>query len=782
MIQNVSYYLPFTKGHSLRLFSRSLFVVLLALSMQPAFATVYNCSTLQQIRDAMASAVAGDEIVIAAGTYTATNTAGSGTSAHFYGGANGTASNPITIRSASSSNKAVLSGSSQSSLTVLRIVGDYWIVKDLKITNAQKGLIFDNANYCKAENCEVYDVGYEGIHVRDGSDHTTIDGCNIHHTGTVSAGFGEGIYIGTDKGSWSSYDPYVEYTTVKNCTIGPYVAAEALDIKEGSSETVVEYCSIDATGISGANYADSFIDLKGIRTYVRYNTFNRNNASNLTVGIAAIDRSVALSCYEHAIHDNTFNMDITSGNMVEAYSGTSDVYAWNNTRNPSGSNYNSSVITSCCPSWYNPSGTCSAPSGLSTSGITSSSVTFNWGSVSGASNYDLQYRVNGTSTWTSVNNLTGTSYTQSGLSASTTYQWQIRTDCGTTQSSYTAGSNFTTSAASTCNAPSGLSTSNITSSSVTFSWSNVSGASNYDLQYRVNGTSTWTSVNNLTSTSHNQTGLSASTTYQWQVRTDCGTTQSSYTSGSNFTTSSSGGGGSTTVVYSDALATDWNNYSYSGTYDFANTTNVQVGTKSIKATYGGWGGVLIKKGTDLDLSGISSIRFWVKGEGSYLIRLRLSTNLGNKDYEFTTSTSWQQISLNMSTFGNPSTLESITLQSRNAASGRIVYYDQIEFVGGGGSLIASPHSVTPFISQFNVYPNPMHGNLLQLELRETGMSGEGTIQLLDITGKMIWQDKLELDPKWVSRQLQLPINPVAGVYLLRIENATLQLQQRIVVR
>lgn len=329
---------------------RQLFMlVLLLASYQLTYATVYNCSSVSEIQNALANAQAGDEIVIASGTYVSS---ASVNAAYYYGGANGTAANPITIRSASASNKAHLKGNSISSKTVLRIEGDYWVVKDLELSYAQKGLVFDNSNYSQAINCDVHNVGNEAIHIRDGSDHVTIDGCAVYNTGNVNAGFGEGIYIGTDKGSWSSYDPYVDYTVVKNCSIGPDVRAEAFDIKEGTQETVIEYNTVDGSGISGANYADSFIDLKGTRTYVRYNTFNQNGESIITKGIAAIDRSVSLSCYEHVVHDNTFNMDASSDNIVEAYSGTSDVHAWNNTRNPSGDMYNSGVSTTSCPTWY----------------------------------------------------------------------------------------------------------------------------------------------------------------------------------------------------------------------------------------------------------------------------------------------------------------------------------------------------------------------------------------------------------------------------------------------
>ncbi|UXP32767.1 Ig-like domain-containing protein [Reichenbachiella agarivorans] len=317
----------------------------LSLSSQ---ATTYNCNTVQQILDALAAVSAGDEIVIASGTYTSS---ASINAAYYYSGANGTASNPITIRGASSSNRPHLKGTSISSRTVLRIEGDYWIVKDLEISTGQKGLVFDNSNYSKAIHCSIHTFGNEAVHVRDGSDYVTIDDCSIYDTGNVSPGFGEGVYIGTDKGSWSSYDPSVDHTTVKNCTIGPDIRAEAFDIKEGTSETIVEYNTVHGQGISGDNYADSFIDLKGTRTYVRYNTFNQNNEPIITKGIAVTDRSVDLSGYDHVVHNNTFNMDGSTGNVLEAYSGTSNVYAFDNNRNPSGDLYNNRV-TESCPTWY----------------------------------------------------------------------------------------------------------------------------------------------------------------------------------------------------------------------------------------------------------------------------------------------------------------------------------------------------------------------------------------------------------------------------------------------
>ena len=112
--------------------------------------------------------------------------------------------------------------------------------------------------------------------------------------------------MGTDRGSWGRYDPYVWNTTIRNCTLGPYVSAEAFDIKEGTQDTLIEFNTVDATGISDANYADSFVDIKAARTIVRYNTFIRNEAEKLEKGIAIIYRGTDYSAYEIVIHDNYY--------------------------------------------------------------------------------------------------------------------------------------------------------------------------------------------------------------------------------------------------------------------------------------------------------------------------------------------------------------------------------------------------------------------------------------------------------------------------------------------
>ena len=89
--------------------------------------------------------------------------------------------------------------------------------------------------------------------------------------------------------------------------------------------------------------------------------------------------------------------------------------------------------------------TCAAPSGLAASAIGTTGATLSWTAITGASNYTLQYKKSTSTSWTSVSTA-NTSLALSGLSSSTTYNWQVRTNCSTGSSAYIVGANFTTQA------------------------------------------------------------------------------------------------------------------------------------------------------------------------------------------------------------------------------------------------------------------------------------------------------------------------------------------------
>lgn len=196
----------------------------------------------------------------------------------------------------------------------------------------------------------------------------------------------------------------------------------------------------------------------------------------------------------------------------------------------SGTAYNWQVKTDC--SGYSSTNSftttttttsCATVTGLTSSNISTSFASLTWGAVSGASSYTVQYKPSAVTTWSTLGTYTGTATAISGLASSTTYNWQVKASCAT---GYSAVSSFTTATpvSTSCTAPTGLTTTNIGSTSATLNWNAVSGASSYSIKYRKSTSNSWTNISNITGTSRTITNLTPGATYQWRVRSSCNST------------------------------------------------------------------------------------------------------------------------------------------------------------------------------------------------------------------------------------------------------------------
>ena len=165
---------------------------------------------------------------------------------------------------------------------------------------------------------------------------------------------------------------------------------------------------------------------------------------------------------------------------------------------------------------------CGDPTGLASSAITNTSATVSWTAVANALTYDVDYKLTSSSTWTNAATATAsTSVNITGLTQGTVYDWRVRATCSGGSGNYISAQ-FTTTAPATCNAPTGLASSGITSSAANVSWTTVSGAANYDVDYKLNTSGTWTNAATATTaTSVALSGLTASSLYDWRVRANC---------------------------------------------------------------------------------------------------------------------------------------------------------------------------------------------------------------------------------------------------------------------
>lgn len=207
-------------------------------------ATVIDVSTAAQLKSALTAAAPGDTIRLADGTYTG----------NFKATAPGTASARIT-----------LTGSARAVLTAgggygLHLDGaSYWTVKGITVTGGQKGIMADAATGVVIDSVTVHDLDMEGVHFRKSSKDGVIKNSRIHDTGHDGRGMGEGVYVGT-AGDLSDRSDRVQ---ILDNTIGPGVGGENVDIKEGTTGAKIIGNTFDGSGLTGANYDDSWVDVKG---------------------------------------------------------------------------------------------------------------------------------------------------------------------------------------------------------------------------------------------------------------------------------------------------------------------------------------------------------------------------------------------------------------------------------------------------------------------------------------------------------------------------------------
>jgi hypothetical protein len=170
------------------------------------------------------------------------------------------------------------------------------------------------------------------------------------------------------------------------------------------------------------------------------------------------------------------------------------------------------------------------PSALTYTPTSTTAVTLSWAST-GATTYSLQRKLATATTWTTVNNLTTTTYNVTGLAACTNYQFQVKSVCGTTSSAYSAPVTFNTLSA----VPTGMSASAITGTSATLTWT-ANTSNSYSIQYKLNSSSTWTTVSGLTTNSYALTGLTPCSFYNFKVASVCGGFPTAYSTVYSFST------------------------------------------------------------------------------------------------------------------------------------------------------------------------------------------------------------------------------------------------------
>lgn len=211
----------------------------------PAARTV-PVSTASQLKAALAAAAPGDTIRLADGTYTGNFKAT-------------TAARPDARITLTGSPAAVLRTGTGGGNALHLDGAAHWTVHGITLTHAQKGIMIDAAPGVVVDSVTVHGLTMEGVHFRRSSSDGLIRGSRIYDTGRDGRGMGEGVYVGTA----NTLTDRSDRVRILDNTIGPWVRGEAVDLKEGTTGGRVAGNTFDGTGLTGANYDDSWIDVKG---------------------------------------------------------------------------------------------------------------------------------------------------------------------------------------------------------------------------------------------------------------------------------------------------------------------------------------------------------------------------------------------------------------------------------------------------------------------------------------------------------------------------------------
>ncbi|MDD7793387.1 glycosyl hydrolase family 18 protein [Clostridium sp. 'White wine YQ'] len=160
-----------------------------------------------------------------------------------------------------------------------------------------------------------------------------------------------------------------------------------------------------------------------------------------------------------------------------------------------------------------------APTSLTYSGITSSSVNLSWTPVSGAIGYKVIRYTSSNPSYSLVTITSSTTFKDTNLTPNTKYFYFVRAYNSVGSSNYSPTISFYTAKAATApSAPTSLTYSSVTTNSVNLSWSPVTGAIGYKVIRYTSTNPTYTLVTTTTSTSFIDTNLIQDTKYLYFVR------------------------------------------------------------------------------------------------------------------------------------------------------------------------------------------------------------------------------------------------------------------------
>jgi parallel beta-helix repeat protein len=218
-------------------------------------------SNSTQLKAATVKAVPGSIIRLKPGTYTG----------NLHLTTNGTKDKPVWI---CGSRSAIITGGGTNGKTPVTLESSsYTVFSGMTITNGMKGITVKKSHHMTISDNNVYNIGHEGIHLKQNTTDSVVIGNVIKDTGKIETLYGEGIYVGSSKNNWCELTNCKPDKSDRNAIVGNNITtpgSQFIDAKEGTTDGVIVNNIFN--GAAGMQRTESWVMVMGNRWSVTSNS------------------------------------------------------------------------------------------------------------------------------------------------------------------------------------------------------------------------------------------------------------------------------------------------------------------------------------------------------------------------------------------------------------------------------------------------------------------------------------------------------------------------------
>jgi chitodextrinase len=324
-------------------------------------------------------------------------------------------------------------------------------------------------------------------------------------------------------------------------------------------------------------------------------------------------------------------------------------------------------------------------------------------------------------------------------------------------------------------APANLTISNVTASSLALNWTaSTDNVGVFAYEVYQNGTLLNGSVSGTTLAVNN---LSCSTSYSYYVRArDAAGNVSGNSNTTTATTLACAPVTQNLVVYDETIGADWADWSWGSTRNFNYTSLKQSGTRSVQVAYQAWGGLSFRKGTAVQTTATTQLRFWVYSAGTNTITIQTrNADETGASLQVTATTNrkkWKEIVVSMSQLGNPAQIKRIDIMN-NTSGAVTMFFDNVRLTNvvvpatmlaaAQVSLISAEVPALP--GEISISPMPArHEAVLSFTSLRNSIA---TLQIFDVSGRQVLANSQDILKG--NNQLRLDVSALKnGFYLVKL--------------